>query len=258
MQRDLLDEDTRGDPVWELAALVEHEIVRNLHVGGYAIAQLEDEGDRDRPFHFGLRARGEPFADRALSGFSFWADAGLVRGEADGRSLRGWGFDIGAMHSFDHVPGRPRVQFGYALGSGDNDDGGNDRAFRQTGLQANEAERGALAKYKYYGEVLDPELSNLGILTVGAGVTFGETASLDVIYHRYDKHRRGGDLRDIALSADADEGFRDVGSAIDLVMGLRPDERVEIEAGVGFFRPGRAFRERDDALFARFAVDFRF
>jgi alginate production protein len=257
-QRDLLDRDSRGDEVWELAALAEREVSPELHLGGYAILRLEDEVDRDMPLHIGLRARGAPFDEGRLAGLSFWADAGVVRGREDGRDLRGWGFDVGVLHSFDDLPGRPRLQLGYAFGSGEDRSTGTDRAFRQTGLQSNEDERGSLAKYKYYGEALDPELSNLGVLTAGVGFALGDVASMDLIYHHYDKHRAGGDLRDIALSADADQPFRDVGHGLDLVLGLRPADTIEIEAAVGVFRPGRAFRERDDALFARIELDVEF
>lgn len=257
-QRDLLDRDSRGDEVWEIATLIEREVAPELHLGGYAVLRLEDEEDRDRPLHIGLRARGAPFDDGPLEGLSFWADGGVVRGREDGRDVRGWGFDVGVLHSFDDLPGRPRLQLGYALGSGEDRSSGTDRGFRQTGLQSNEDERGTLAKYKYYGEVLDPELSNLGVLTAGFGFTLGDAASVDLIYHRYDKHRAGGDLRDIALSEDADQPFGDVGHGLDLVLGLHLAENVAVEGAVGVFRPGRAFRERDDALFARIELDAAF
>lgn len=258
LQRDLLDRGTRGDRVWELAALAEREVADDLVVGGYAFAQIEDQDERDRPLHLGLRARGLTFPDTALAGLGFWADAGVVRGRADGRTLRGWGFDVGVVHSFDDLPARPRLQLGYAFGSGGDGPDGPDRAFRQTGLHSNEAERGSIAKYKYYGEALDPELSNLGVLTVGAGASFGENVTLDLVYHRYRKHRARGELRDIALSADPDLPFRAVGEGLDLVLGLRPARNVEVEAAIGLFRPGRAFVERDRALFGRVEVKFRF
>ena len=47
------------------------------------------------------------------------------------------------------------------------------------GLQENEADFGGAASFKDYGEVLDPELSNLAIFTVGLGLRPSEKFSLD-------------------------------------------------------------------------------
>ena len=60
-----------------------------------------------------------------------------------------------------------------------------DHAFRQTGIQDNNDKFGGVTSFKYYGELLEPELSNLHILTAGIGRRFGRRMSLDLIYHNY-------------------------------------------------------------------------
>jgi hypothetical protein len=84
--------------------------------------------------------------------------------------------------------GRPALTAAYAVGSGDDNPGHRvDGAFRQTGLQENEARWTGITRFKYYGELLDPELNNLTVVTVGLGLRPTKRSSLD--------HIRGADPR---------------------------------------------------------------
>ncbi len=83
------------------------------------------------------------------------------------------------FYEFDHKL-KPSVTLGYALGSGDDASTSDvDESFRQTGLQDNSAKFNGVTRLKYYGEVLNPELSNLSVLTAGVGIRPSPRSSID-------------------------------------------------------------------------------
>jgi hypothetical protein len=158
------------------------------------------------------------------------------------RRVRGWAFDAGATWILP-LSWDPRIFAGYAFGSGDPDEGGTDRAFRQTGLQANEAGFGGVERFPSYGVLLEPELSNLGVLTVGVGLSLLRSSSLDLVYHAYRLDEPATSLRGDALDLELTGADRDLGQAVDLVLALEEWERLEFELIGSAFRAGDAFGE---------------
>jgi alginate production protein len=225
-----------------------------VSVGAYAIVSDHRDGDPDRPVFLGVQSFGTMF-DR----LAYWVDAALVRGEEDNRDLRGWGFDILGAHHLD-VPLAPHLILGYAFGSGDsNPDSDHDGAFRQTGLQGNEAAIGGLIPFRYYGEAFDPELSNMSILTAGAGVRPLEDISVDLVYHRYRQAQASDEVRESALDAEPSGQSKRLGDEIDLILELEQIENLEIRGFVGYFMPKSAFADNpDDALFVRVEATYAF
>jgi alginate production protein len=226
---------------------------------GYAFLRDDLEPEGGQPIFLGLRSFGE-----ALSNVHHWTELALVAGKAErdnlGRhpDLLGYGFDVGATYILD-ASFEPSFTLGFAYGSGDRDpDDGTDRNFRQTGLQDNSAAFNGIASFKYYGEVFDPELSNLSILTAGFGVRPTERSSIDVVFHRYWQNEAVDEIRDSNLDADPNGETRGLGSEIDLIVGYEPLDNLGFEAIVGYFRPGDAFEEADSAYFVGFESIFRF
>ena len=108
-----------------------------------------------------------------------------MRGREGSKKIRGIGFDLGATYQFD-LPLKPSVAVGYAFGTGTADPKGLvDKSFRQTGLQENEDRFHGVTSFKYYGELFDPELSNLMIFTGGIGIRPTRNSSIDLVYHYY-------------------------------------------------------------------------
>lgn len=219
----------------------------------------EDESDANLTW-FGLRLVGA-FDLRQRGVLGYWLDGARVRGReriveyedlqddasrsvvynVSSRDVRGWALDAGVNWLLP-LSWEPRVFAGYALGSGDKTpETGSDRAFRQTGLQGNESGFGGVRRFAHYGVALEPELSNLKVLTFGVGCALGKSSSLDIVYHRYQLIERAQSLRDSALNFELDGVHRDLGSAVDFVIGLEEWERLEFEFTAGAFRAGRAF-----------------
>lgn len=124
------------------------------------------------------------------------------------RRVHDWAMDVGLIGI---LPYRfePRIFAGYAYGCGDRDpDGRDDDAFRQNGLQSNEAGFGGVERYPSYGLLLDPEPSKLQIATVGAGVSLWRSSSLYLVYHHYRLAQPADSLRDAGLDVELDGNHR--------------------------------------------------
>ena len=137
--------------------------------------------------------------------------------------------------------------------------GSPDNAFRQTGLQSNEAEFNGVTSFKYYGEVFDPELSNLSIVTAGAGVKPSEGSSIDLVYHYYHQNHASNGLAENGLDAEPDGGSNALGHGLDLVIGYHEIEPMNAELVLGAFFPGAAFGPgADPAYFIGFELRYEF
>lgn len=222
LRREPFNRDSRGDPINHLAFLAEIEPIEDNHLAAFAVFSDDRRPDEGRLLSFGLRSYGD-----IGPGYDYWADLGLTRGKIGDRRQKGYGFDLGGTYQNDGHFLKPRLTLGYAWGSGDSDPASTtDASYRQTGLQSNEASFGGLEKFKYYGEALDPDLSNIAIGTAGIGITPLEEISFDLVYHRY---------RQVETTNGASRHY---GDGLDLVVGYRPQGNIEINAAIGWFNPG--------------------
>ena len=210
--------------------------------------RLRREGDIQL---FGLRSQGVP-----IDPFSYWIELAHMRGRDPlSRDFLAYAFDVGATYRFLNLPLNPNVTAGFAFATGDNPRDirktNKNNEFRQTGLQSNEAKFAGLSDFKTYGEVLDPELSNLKILTVGLGFRPTQTVSVDFVYHDYRLDEIAEEIRNWPFTAQMNQvdtqlrrPSRDVGSAVDIVLGFRKlfgIRRLGVDLRVGWFFPGKAF-----------------
>jgi alginate production protein len=242
------------------------------------IVKVAREDDEDAELIWlGARATGVfQLAPRGLLGY--WLDVAGVGGdekliayddltpdtaivdEVESHDVLAWALDTGLMYVFP-LPLEPRIFAGFAFGSGDaKRDSRTDRSFQQTNIQANEAGFGGYERFEQYGFLLDPELSNLGIVTIGAGITLFRSSSLDLVYHHYRLAEPSDELRDARLEGELDDRDRTIGNAIDLVLVLEEWERLEFEVIASAFRAGDAFADRpgDWSFGGFFAVRFAF
>ena len=218
----------------------------------YVFVRDDRSPPRERPVFVGLQAGGA--LGEALT---YWLELAHVRGRDGSRSIRGWGVDAGVTYTVD-FPLRPSMTAAYAVGSGDsNPDGRIDRAFRQTGLQENEARWAGVTRFKYYGELLDPELSNLAIITVGLGLRPTRQSSVDLVYHEYRQQTASTQLRGAALAADPSGLSPRLGSELDLVVGYDGVKGLEVKGVLSYFIPGQAFPQADGSVFASVKLEWQ-
>lgn len=207
---------------------------------------------------FGLRALGR-LKHARVGRFYYWLDIAGVAGhetlfdfartESDARrvaarresDVMGWGLDVGVSWQ-TKLPWRPTLTLSYAVGSGDSTpDSGTDRAFRQTGLQDNNNRFRGVNRFRYYGELLDPELSNLQIFTAALGFRVLRSSSIELIFHLYHQVEPADFLRDARLKVDPEGEERAVGQEWNLVLGIEEWQRFEIELIGSMFRAGTAY-----------------
>jgi alginate production protein len=239
--------DWRPDHAVELFLLHQDDGSPAARLGQVGSIEREDESDA-RLTWLGLRLLGV-LDLRGTGLLGYWLDTGWVWGEerfADyepvsehrsaveavgRRSVSGFAVDAGLswILPFAH---EPRVYGGLAFGS---------RDYRQTGVEANEAGYGGAERFPHYGALLDPELSNLAVLTLGAGVTLLRSSSLDLVYHAYRQAAASESLPDARIEATLGGRDRDLGQELDLVLALEEWERLEFLVVGSVFRAGDAF-----------------
>jgi len=205
----------------------------------------------------GLRASGN---QRTASGhrWAYWADLAHVGGHqtvtafgsagrdgtpaGDSRSqrVRGQAVDLGAQWTWD-LPLRPIATLGFARGSGSAAGSSVDRNFRQTGLQENKARIGGVKRLHRYGELLDPELSNLRVGSFGIGARLQENTSIELVWHRYRQLVPSSVLAGSRLSQAPAGLDPDIGRELDLFLAWREWRQVELTLALSRFVPGAAF-----------------
>lgn len=230
----------------------EYSGIEDHKLAGYAIKRVDSQGKEGRPLLMGVRASGTP-SDK----FSYWSELAFLRGKDEAnKEFSAYAFDVGGTYRFKDQAFLPNFTLGYAYATGDdNPDDATNHEFRQTGLQSNESKFAGIPKFKVYGEALDPELSNLQILTIGFGFQPAPKVSVDLVYHRYWLNKITSALRNSALTAEMNQvelellqPSKDVGSAFDIVLGFRSlfgVKRLGLDVRAGWFFPGRAFHRND-------------
>jgi alginate production protein len=260
--RDLLNDDDRDKinnyflyGLYELdnEMLGDYEI-DDLGLAAYVFKRDDLTADDEDPIFIGIQAYGEVIDDLVN-----WLELAQVRGHDGDDDIRGYAVDVGASYEFS-LPLDPSLVLGYAFASGDSQpDDGTDRNFRQTDLQDNQWDIDGNISFRYYGVLMEPELSNLEILTAGVGIKPSEVVTAHLIYHRYRQDEALDELRDTNLDADPNGESRDIGSAIDLVSGVVLG-RWALDIEFGYFMPGAAFDEdeNDSAFFTELDLKFKF
>jgi alginate production protein len=231
-----------------------YDLSKDIMLAAYTLLRNDRSPDRERPIFFGLHSSGELLIDD----LDYWLELAHVRGRDGSRKIRGIGFDLGAAYEFD-LPWKPSVAIGYAFGSGDADPKGRvDKSFRQTGLQDNEDRFHGVTSFKYYGELFDPELSNLQIFTAGIGIQPTRKSSIDLVYHYYLQHKAANEIRDTSIDADPSGRSKRLGAEIDLIIGYEEIRNLEMKLALGYFIPGKAFPKASNAFFTGLEIEINF
>ncbi len=233
----------------------------------------EDDSDEDLTW-LGVSAEGR-WKIPKYGRINYWFEAGGVFGTEtytdytgetgarkvsaiDTHDVSGGGIDIGGTWI---LPGQtsPSITLGYAYGSGD---AGmtelHDTGFRQTGFQDNTDRFRGVASFRYYGELLDPELSNLSIVTTGFGFRFLKKSSIDFLYHRYRQAHAAPFMRDVGFKRDPLGLSPDVGQEWDMILGIEDWNPFEFKIVGSIFRSGAAFGPEKGDLSYLFAFRFRY
>ncbi len=219
-------------------------------LGLWGVRRDTRAGPAFNPRLYGLR-----MMNRARRGLRYWLEWARASGRVNAAPIDGVGVDLGAAW----ITGRRRrfyVIGAVAYGSGVT---GNDqsRAFRQTGIQRNTDKFGGVSRYRYYGEVLDPELSNRWITTLGVGMRPGRAFSVDVLWHGYQQVELSADLGNTRLKSQVNGRSRELGQAVDVVIGVALNG-FKLEVTAGRFEPGAAFDSQVPSHVLTLQAEYKF
>ncbi len=201
--------------------------------------------------------------------FDFWADSAWVWGEerivefddsafpgiavvdaVATEQFDGWALDVGLSWEAP-LAYRPSLILGYAIGS---------REFRQTGLQDNNDRFNSASRFRYYGELLRPELANLQIWTAGVSLPIMANSSISALYHYYRQVDTQPLLRNGRIGPDPNGRNPSIGHEWDLVLALEEWQHWELEFVTSVFRAGSAYGDKSGniAVDAVFKVNYNF
>lgn len=220
------------------------------HLAAYVIHRDFDLPLPEKRTHYGVRALGEWFR-----GSEGWLEISRMTGKLGALDASGWAFDAGSTFMF-----RNGFNFtlAYAWGEGDDTTTPRVEGFQPTGLNDNNAKFAGVTSFRYYGELSDPDLVNLGIVTGGVGFRFPQRVSLDLVAHYY----RQAELSRRWIYSDIDKrpnGLdKELGSELDFILGWRTHPSWDVELVGAWFRPGEAFDDGDDAFLAKLQLRYRF
>lgn len=238
----------------------EYRFSKKLKINPYGLFRRNHSPDQERIFFFGVHAAGE-----ILRNLEYWAELGSSLGKErieDSKTgldrlndFAGVGFDVGTRYEFN-LPLKPSLVASYAFGSGDNNPGDDiDEGFRQSGLQGNSDSINGVSKVNYYGELFDPELSNLMVLTAGVAIRPIKKGSIQFLYHDYIQHHASPDVRDASIRARPDGLSNRLGGELDFVFALKNIKRFDFTATLGMFVPDKGAYE--DAETVAFLANLR-
>lgn len=237
--KNLLD-SALADPIDNAMALIRFNHDARTNTDAYVLARNDRSGSsgaEDVTF-FGVQSVGQ-----LSDPLHYWFNAAYVTGERErtGADIGGFGID-GMLTYVIATRWEPSISAGFAYGSGDADTSdGSDGNFRQTDWQDNQAKLNGLKAIKYYGEVLDPELSNMMILSLGAGLRPTRNTSIDVLFHAFRQVEADDRIRDTDLNVDPTGLSDDLGQEVDVLFAWQPMDTVTLGVTGGVFFPGDAF-----------------
>lgn len=243
---------------------------------GALLADNDADEHDGRLSWLGLRGSGN---GRLAGGqrWAYWADLGLVRGRetlttfsdaagglqragaTNSRRLRGQALDLGATWTFSEL-WRPTLTLGWAAGSGSAPGAAVNRNYRQTGLQENKVRLSGMKRLQRYGELFDPELSNLRVATASFGLRVLPETSIELAAHHYRQRVAAPVVADMRLSQLPAGISPRLGHELDLLFAWRPTSQLELMLLLARFLPGDAFaaNRRDPATSIELGLDIKF
>jgi len=192
------------------------------------------------------------------SAIRYWLHASVQDGEESDEDERvelgGFLVDLGINWTAGGSL-KPTFTAGVAHATG----GSRDERFRQSGLHSNDFALNGKNSFRYLGEVMDPELTNIQIITLGVGADLSEDWSTDIALHHYQQVDVADNLRGSDIEYDPLGISGQLGTGADLVISYQPDKQFDIKATAGVFEPGDAFDDdRDMAWLAKVEIDYDF
>lgn len=149
------------------------------------------------------------------------------------------GWDLGFVGRFDHN----RFAVGLGIGSASGDFDGEPQYFRQPIIAKNKKRMLGVKKYRIFGDVLAPDLANLQIASLWMGWAVNPGFWIEGGVHQYRQLDADSAAFYSRSRLQPDGKSKDIGTALDLVLGGRIGVGKELQLNLGWFQGGKAFDE---------------
>jgi len=147
--------------------------------------------------------------------------------------------------------------FNYAAANGDGT-GNSLSQYNQSSIASNKKRVLGTTRYRYYGEALNPKLSNLHILTLTAGYPLSPFFWFESAYHHYRQDRMLPYIEASSPSLAPNGQSSDIGQGLDFIFGgtVRKDQQAQLI--ISGFWGGKAFDDvASRKTIYRVLVDYR-
>jgi len=264
-----------------------HYLYRH-HLEGFAIFEHLDGDTHPIGHQFSLEQSARPKADLvwlglrtsgdlqpAKSHLHYWLDLATVFGDSQDLTLKrqpsgdrkvvgfnninlagGLGLDIGFLWK----PATEHWGFGldYARGSGDGRGSSTQHRFVQSEIVNNKGYHLGTTRYRIYGELLRPELSNLQIFSAFGGWQIIDRLWLEAAFHSYHQVNADNSLISSRLVVTPNGRHKHIGEELDLILGKRWGNGAKLQLIGSGFRRGEAFDGVSDTRYAyRIVLEMR-
>ncbi len=141
---------------------------------------------------------------------------------------------------------------GNARGSGDfNPNDNHNKSFRQTGLQGDS---------ESFGELYQPELSNLEVDVIGVEWQIAEAVEVALMSYAYEQRELADEMRGVSIELDPSGASRELGREINLIVTIEARTGLELIITAAEFDAGKAYgaSSRETSNFINFELSYEF
>ena len=141
---------------------------------------------------------------------------------------------------------------GNARGSGDSNPNDNrSKSFRQTGLEGDS---------ESFGELYQPELSNLEVDVIGVEWQIAEGVDVALMSYAYEQRELADEMRGVSIELDPSGTSRELGREIDLIVTIEARAGLELVITAAEFDAGKAYgaSSRETSNLINFELGYEF
>ena len=117
-----------------------------------------------------------------------------------------------------------------------------------------------------YGELFQPEISNLEVQVIGVEWEIYDGIDIALLSYDYEQQKPADEMRDFILELDPSGMSRDLGSELDLVLSVQAYEGLELRLVYAEFEAGKAYDDGtpegdfdgDTARYVSFELGYEF
>ena len=214
------------------------------HISFFALKEKTTLRSNEKDMHwFGVRFFGDKYINEQDK-IRYWVDTGSNNGKYNNQSKKGFAYDIGAIYKKDI-----NYSFGVSYASGSKEYKQPIFADNKSNFLQNDI------KFRYYGEFLDPELTNISILSIYATYKPSIEQTYILSLHNYRQNSLSDTLHTTGYIIPTNSMQKNIGQEIDLLYQYQLSLRYKYKITFSYFKGGNAFNqvaEKKDGLYAKF------